>query len=349
MGYPKNSTGNLFIFSLLLAGLLLWSSSISNSKPFFHFQNDHCLPQTNSSMQYSLVNVGPKDELETALSDASMENNTVIIAMVNKAYVEGDVGKKMLDLFIESFWVGEDTRKLLDHLLLVTVDQAAYDRCKFLRLHCYRLVTDGVDFEGEQLYMSSDFIKMMWSRTLFLSNVLNHGYNFIFTDTDVLWLRNPLTRIGNNASEDLELSTDLFNGDSRSEHNFINTGFYYIRSNNRTMALFDKWYGMKDNSTGQKEQDVLAGLIREGVFRQLGIRVRFLDTLFFSGFCKDSKDIWAVATVHANCCRSISAKVTDLTAVLHDWKRFKATYAIRFRWSKHIGCINSWRVSNTTL
>ncbi|CAK9133481.1 unnamed protein product [Ilex paraguariensis] len=287
-----------------------------------------------------------------------MPNKTVIIAVVNKAYVEphDDTSPAMFDLFIQSFWLGEGTRSLLDHLLLVAVDQTAYDRCKFRRLHCYRLATEGVDFTGEKLYLSDDFIKMMWRRTRFLLDVLNRGYNFIFTDTDVMWLRNPLQRLSKNESDDLQLSTDWFKGNPWSKMTSINTGFYYIRSNTKTIALFKRWYGMKDNSAGMKEQDVLVTLIRKGVCRELGVEVRLLDTVYFSGFCSVSEDIRVVATVHANCCRGISAKVADLMAVLHDWKTFKESAdhenamncpngTVAFQWSKFGACINSWKVS----
>ncbi|XP_021832730.1 uncharacterized protein At1g28695-like, partial [Prunus avium] len=171
-------------------------------------------------------------------------------------------------------------------------------------------------------------------------------------DTDVLWLRNPFSRLSKNETEDLQISTDNFYGDPWNEKHPINTGFYHIRSNNKTIALFDRWYTMKDNATGQKEQDVLFDLIRGGIIGQLGLRVRFLDTLYFSGFCQDSKDFGAVTTVHANCCRSIVAKVNDLKAVLQDWKQFKKTMAQKttaglaadgFQWSRHWGCKKSWK------
>ncbi len=112
-----------------------------------------------------------------------MANKTVIITIINKAYADQDIraDTTMLDLFLESFWLGEDTRSLLDNLFIVAVDQTAYDRCLFLRLNCYRLATDGVDFGGEKVYMSEDFIKMMWRRTQFLIEVLKRGYSFIFT------------------------------------------------------------------------------------------------------------------------------------------------------------------------
>ncbi|KAK9749137.1 hypothetical protein RND81_02G104700 [Saponaria officinalis] len=277
-----------------------------------------------------------------------MGNKTLIIAVVNRAYVEGDVVPNMLDLFLEGLWVGEGTWELVKHLMIVAVDQSSYDRCLFRGLHCYRLVIDdGVDFIGEKVYMSNDFIKMMWRRTRFLLDVLKRGYNFIFTDTDVVWLRNPFTILTTNTTQDFDIqfSTDWHNGNSSSNINPINTGFYFVKSNNKTISLFNKWYDLKNSSNGLKEQDVLQNLTWKGVLSGLGIKVRFLDTKFFSGFCQDSSDIRSVVTVHANCCRYIKAKVTDLVQVLRDWGTFKigrSNLTSSFRWSPHVECRNSW-------
>ncbi|XP_030553153.2 LOW QUALITY PROTEIN: uncharacterized protein At1g28695-like [Rhodamnia argentea] len=357
--YPKGSLSYLTVLSLLFAGFLyLWiTTSSSTSNPLLPIQSQYnCLPQNPEIAPAAAIAV-PRDDLELVLSKASMPNRTVIITFVNRAYAdpgaEVDAGTTLLDLFIRSLWLGEGTRGLLDHVVVVAMDRAAYRMCRFRRLNCYRLETDGVDFRGEKVYMSEDFIRMMWRRTAFLGDVLKRGYNFIFTDTDVMWLRNPFTKLSRNESEDLQISTDVFNGNPWSEDNFINTGFYSIRSNNKTVALFDEWYSRRENATGKKEQDVLLGLVREGVLKRLDLRVRFLDTIFFSGFCEDSKDFTEVTTVHANCCRSITAKVFDLTAVLRDWKRFKllrkkmaaanGTVA-SWRWTNHMGCWRAWGV-----
>ncbi|KAA8520419.1 hypothetical protein F0562_014675 [Nyssa sinensis] len=127
----KNDFSNLTILCLFLPGfiyLCFWSPA-AISEPFVSIQNYHPYAKSNTLQN---LNVS-KDELEEALDEASMENKTVIIAVVNKAYVEqrDDRYPTMLDLFLESFWVGEGTRSLLDHLLIVAVDQTAYDRCKF--------------------------------------------------------------------------------------------------------------------------------------------------------------------------------------------------------------------------
>ncbi|MFS7936951.1 putative nucleotide-diphospho-sugar transferase [Helianthus anomalus] len=126
----------------------------------------------------------------------------------------------------------------------------------------------------------------------------------------------------------------------------INTGFYMIKSNNKTITLFNEWYARRDNSTGMKEQDVLVELMKKGAFKRLGIGVRFLDTVFFSGICEDSRDVRAVVTVHANCCRSIKAKVHDLKRIILDWQRFKASpidETSEFAWSNHSACTESWK------
>ncbi|XP_028804710.1 uncharacterized protein At1g28695 [Neltuma alba] len=368
--YPKQTLiTNLALFSLLLSSsLLLLSLSFSHpllSLPRHKKQQQpppsSCRLSPNSSSSAAIDEAG--DELDAALARATMgekKKKTVIITVINKAYAEADVepGTAMLDLFLESFWVGEGTRPLVDHLLIVAVDRTAYELCQFRRLICYKLETDGGDLETEKVYMSNDFIEMMWARTYFLLEVLKRGYNFVFTDTDVMWLRNPFSRLSKNKSEDLQISTDKYLGDPWSENHLINTGFYFIRSNNKTISLFETWYSKKHNSTGQKEQDVLLDLIgRYGIIAELGLRVRFLDTLYFSGFCEDSKDLRVVATVHANCCRSIAAKVRDLKVVLRDWKQFKKLVSYKrlantnltanYRWKGHFGCWNSWNASLT--
>ncbi|XP_074282628.1 uncharacterized protein At1g28695-like [Silene latifolia] len=344
--YSLQNNISIIIFILGAMFLILFSYSLNSSKSLISSQFLQCPSHPNQTTLQT-----PKDELEEALERTSMPNKTVIIAVVNKAYVEGEVVPNMLDLFLEGFWEGEGTRELLNHLMIVAVDQTAYERCLFRGLHCYKLETDGVNFMGEEVYMSSDFVKMMWTRTLFLTEVLERGYNFIFTDTDVVWLRNPFTILTTPTTQhlDIQFSTDWYYGNSSFIQNPINTGFYYVKSNNKTISLFKKWYDLKDNSSGAKEQDVLQNLARQGVLSDLDINFRYLDTKFFSGFCQDSSDIQSVITVHANCCRYIKAKVTDLVQVLSDWSSFKVDNASlaadSFQWSPHVLCKNSWNTS----
>ncbi|KAL0723264.1 hypothetical protein Bca4012_037863 [Brassica carinata] len=332
----NDSSGSLALaVALMLAGALY----ISFSPRSIYGPISDLLHNANTFQPLKNVEL-PVDELGAVLDSAAAGNNkTVIIAVVNRAYVEEvERGRTMLDLFLESFWEGEGTLPLLDHLLVVAADQIAYDRCRFRRLHCYKMDTEGVDLEGEKVYMSADFIEMMWRRTHLLLDVLHRGYHLLFTDVDVMWLRNPFFRLSNNGIMDMQISVDR---NSLEAGHLINTGFYHVLSNNRTISLFQKWYDMRLNSSSMKEQDVLKKILDSGFFNQLGVNVGFLNTTEFSGFCQDSPDMGAVTTVHANCCRHIPPKVFDLTLVLSDWKSYKASH-FHNTWSGHVECERSW-------
>ncbi|KAE9465071.1 hypothetical protein C3L33_03013, partial [Rhododendron williamsianum] len=161
------------------------------------------------------------------------------------------------------------------------------------------------------------------------------------TDTDILWLRNPFSILSLNETFDFQIACDNYQGNKPCA---VNNGLAIVRSNNKTISLYDTWYEKRKVYVGKNEQAVVEYLMRDGLFRDLGLNVRFLDTLYFSGFCQNSRDINSVVTVHANCCVTISAKLTDLTTVIHDWERAKklsANDTSTFEWSEHIACINS--------
>ncbi|CAN6303672.1 unnamed protein product [Urochloa humidicola] len=287
----------------------------------------------------------PVDDLEVALRGAAYVNRTLILTVLNEAYAEDD---GLLDLFLQSLREGDGTAQLIDHVLFVAMDRQAFRRCRsFGGLRCFLLRqrggAGGDDLSSEQLYMSDGFIRMMWRRIRFLGDVLKHGYSFIFTDMDVMWLRNPFPRLDLVDGEDLLISCDKFNGVARDYvGNELNTGFFFVTSNARAVALFDEWHAARRSSPGMKEQDVLNAMKRRGAFRRLGVRARVLDTARFSGFCQDSRDAAQVATVHANCCRTKRAKVADLKAVLRAARRMNTTAVGRMRWPPHTECVRSW-------
>lgn len=107
-----------------------------------------------------------------------MPNRTVIVTTLNQAWAQPNT---MIHLFVESFRAGEDIDHLLDHLVIVALDQVAYDRCRELHALCYMLKTEGVDFAGEKFFMTDDYLRMMWRRIYFLKHILEMGYSFLFT------------------------------------------------------------------------------------------------------------------------------------------------------------------------
>lgn len=118
-----------------------------------------------------------------------MEDGTVILTTLNEAWAAPN---SIIDLFLESFKIGVGTQRLLNHLVIIALDQKAFHRCLELHTHCFALITQGVDFRREAYFMTPHYLKMMWARIDFLRSVLEMGYNFVFTVISSATITNPL-------------------------------------------------------------------------------------------------------------------------------------------------------------
>ncbi|XP_057962465.1 uncharacterized protein At4g15970-like [Malania oleifera] len=255
--------------------------------------------------------------LERVLKDAAMEDKTVILTTLNEAWAAPN---SVIDLFLESFRIGDHTRKLLSHLVIIALDQKAFSRCLVLHNHCFALVTEGVDFSREAYFMSPDYLKMMWRRIDFLRSVLEMGYNFVFTDADVMWFRDPFPRFDLDA--DFQIACDHYFGTSNDVENTPNGGFNYVKSNNRSIEFYKFWHASSKIHPGYHDQDVLNMIKHDPFITEIGLKMRFLDTAYFGGLCEPSKDLSQVCTMHANCCLGLDSKLHDLRIMLQDWKQF---------------------------
>lgn len=301
-------------------------STISQLSTIHGGQEDPAVPIAGKQHQNTQPTaLKAPDSLEEVLAQASMSipfSKTVIITSLNAAWSASN--SSMVDMFLSSFHSGEGTEILLKHVVIVCVDQKAFERCVEIHDHCFRMVTPGVDFAGEKEFMSEDFVNMMWRRIQFLGEVLQLGYSFIFSDADILWLRNPLSVFSE--TMDFQISTDRFHHrpfDLRS--NWPNSGFLYTRSNNRTIELYRLWHALGQRSPGKNDQHVLTALFQHhpGWIREMGLTVQFYDTVYFSGFCQVSRDMSKVVTMHSNCCIGLSSKLHDLRLAREDWKAYR--------------------------
>lgn len=273
--------------------------------------------------------------LEEVMQKAAMADKTVILTTLNEAWAAPN---STFDLFLESFRIGNQTQRLLKHLVVIALDQKAYSRCLALHPHCFALTTKGVDFSaGEAFFMSTDYLKMMWRRIKFLHSVLEMGYNFVFTDADIMWLRDPFIRFHPDA--DFQIACDQFRGNPVDLNNNPNGGFNYVKSNNKTISFYKFWYTSRRNYPGMHDQDVLNKIKFSPFVQKSGLQIRFLDTLHFSGFCEPSKDFDVVCTMHANCCYGLESKLHDLKLALGDWRNYTSLQT-----AKNASQPMSWRV-----
>lgn len=273
-------------------------------------------PPWRESLENSTYHIYPG--LEELLRKASMPDRTIIVTTLNQAWAQPNT---MIDLFLESFHVGDEISHLLNHLVVIALDQVAYDRCAELHSLCYMLKTEGVDFSGEKFFMTEDYLKMMWRRIDFLRIILEMGYSFVFSDADIMWFRDPFPQFEKSA--DFQIACDKYTGVSEDLNNQPNGGFLYARSNNRTIDFYKYWYMSQEDHPGLHDQDVLNQIKLDQDFMDIGLELRFLNTLHFGGFCQVSKDFDQVCTMHANCCTGLQRKLQDLRLVMADWKRYK--------------------------
>lgn len=123
-------------------------------------------------------NSNEMETLENVLKNAAMKDKTLIITTLNEAWIKPN---SIYDLFMKSFHIGNNTKGLLKHLVVVCLDKMAYACCLETHPYCYELRTEGTSFSREALFMTPEYLKMMWRRIDFLASVLEMGYNFLFT------------------------------------------------------------------------------------------------------------------------------------------------------------------------
>ncbi|EEF40518.1 uncharacterized protein At4g15970 [Ricinus communis] len=317
MMWPESTVprGVLVFGFMSLCCLLLYGAS--DSPRFLSFPSASLPYIFPSAVDTDSLPVSNEQKLEKVLKEAAMKDKTVILTTLNEAWAAPN---SVIDLFLASFRLGEHTRKLLNHLVIIALDQKANARCIQVHDHCFALLTDGIDFSNEAYFMTPAYLKMMWRRIDFLRSVLEMGYNFVFTDADIMWFRDPFPRFYSDA--DFQIACDHFTGSSINIHNKPNGGFNYVRSNNRSIEFYKFWYSSRETYPGIHDQDVLNKIKNASFIEDLGLKMRFLDTAFFGGLCEPSKDLNLVCTMHANCCYGLESKLHDLRIMLQDWKRF---------------------------
>uniref|UniRef100_A0A7C9D3J7 Nucleotide-diphospho-sugar transferase domain-containing protein n=1 Tax=Opuntia streptacantha TaxID=393608 RepID=A0A7C9D3J7_OPUST len=336
-----------FVYNSVISfRFLLYSSS---STPSFLLSSSSSLSVVFPTDDEISLRANEEYSLERVLKNAATEDKTVIITTLNEAWASPD---SIIDLFLESFRLGQRTRRLLNHVVIVALDIKAFRRCLVLHPHCYALVTEGTDFSKEAYFMTPDYLKMMWRRIDFLRSVLEMGYNFVFTDADIMWFRDPFAHFSPDA--DFQIACDHFSGDPFDIDNRANGGFNYVKSNNRSIEFYKFWHSSQEKYPGYHDQDVFNFIKHNPYASEIGLKMRFLDTAYFGGFCEPSKDLNHVCTMHANCCYGMNSKLHDLKIMLQDWRLFMSLppslqQSQAYSWRVPKNCsLSSFHLVNTT-
>jgi len=135
-----------------------------------------------------------------------------------------------------------------------------------------------------------------------------------------MWLRDPFPRLYPDG--DFQMACDRFFGDPNDSDNWVNGGFTYVKSNHRSIEFYKFWYNSRLDYPKMHDQDVFNQIKHKALVSEIGIQMRFFDTVYFGGFCQTSRDINLVCTMHANCCVGLEKKLHDLNLVLDDWRNY---------------------------
>ncbi|XP_074581930.1 uncharacterized protein At4g15970-like [Curcuma longa] len=280
----------LFILLVLIVSFTLIISQ-SSSNPASFLQKDK---QTR--------------DLKRLLRSAARKDNTVIIAMLNEAQ------NAIFDLFTESFEVGHGTSSLLNHMVVLALDRGALEHCESLNLHCY-FPDHTNNFESRENRETT----MMKSQIEFSKAVLQLGYNFIYTDLDVVWFRNPLRHF--NVLPQVILATDFYRGEQSLE-NSPNGAFMYVLSCTQSIEFFRSWRFAAMRYVGGDRRTVLTRAVREGAGR-FRLKLQFLDTDYFGDFCRRGVDLSKVVAARAGwCCNGTAGDLGAARALAREWKNY---------------------------
>jgi len=179
----------------------------------------------------------------------SQASGTVILAETNEGF------KEMLTNWLS--FVHNVNPGLLKHAVIVGLDESSkgletkagnifYDHC------------DGHKHTPEaQEFRSPEYNKIVFHKWVITLQALRAGANVLLSDTDVVWLKDPLSEIVNTYGKcDMALTTD--DPLSKSDPTWQNTGFAYFKSTKGTIGALDHFMEWREeasaNLTGYDDQ-----------------------------------------------------------------------------------------------
>ena len=129
-------------------------------------------------------------------------------------------------------------------------------------------------------YLDKTFSQMMWFKTTSVYLATAAGFNVLFQDTDLVWLKNPIPYL-QNIPEDVAFMDDGART-PRYTPFFTNSGFYYMKYNLKTLFFQEKMLKASASEIGytHSHQSVLIRHLVES-HHLIGLQVLVLDQKAF--------------------------------------------------------------------
>ena len=196
----------------------------------------HYLSNLNTTLEQEL------SPIAKSVASYSYDSNTIIVMVCNYGQSE----------LLLNFICNANSKHLdLSNVLLFATDQETYDMATSLGLTSFyhpnmfglNDSTKSMPKQAAKRYADKNFMSMMAAKVFVVQMISMLGYNLLFQDVDVIWYQHPLQWF-EEQEKSRNLLFDIYFQDDGNHALFYapysaNTGFYYVRHNDRTQYFFN--------------------------------------------------------------------------------------------------------------
>ena len=206
-------------------------------------RSSHKPPPIDKTKEYWKILTTYLKNLDSSLQDLApiaaktAVNNTLIVMVVN-------LGQSELLL---NFLCSARARKIdLKGILVFATDPETRDLVEGMGINVFYDKTNYEDEDGKialpkdaaKRYADKTFRLIMLAKVFCVQMPMMLGYNVLFQDVDLVWFKNPLEYFANRNDYDIWFQDDGNHAEYYAPYS-ANTGFYFIRNNERTIHLFN--------------------------------------------------------------------------------------------------------------
>ncbi|XP_071792415.1 uncharacterized protein [Asterias amurensis] len=230
------------------------------------------------------------------LGDVQKRKKTVVLTTTNAAFID------FADNFLESVRL----TKTCPNITIIAEDDLTsqhYEKRIGAGLHILK-TNSGKTSSGRLQFDSEDYRKFVNKRPSYILSFLEKGYNVLFTDVDMFWLKDPFP---------------FFDGDfdmalARDSSRYFCAGFVYYKSTKTTIKFLKVWIDfMKSDPKLTPDQEVMSEFLNNKKVPGLKLKILSSDNfpngaLFFNDKKQQTKNK-DVVVVHNNFIKGHDVKI----------------------------------------
>jgi hypothetical protein len=207
--------------------------------------------------------------------DESGQRKTAIVMVANEG---------VMDLLLNFMCSAEEIHLDLKSIVVFVGDEKSITLIENMGANAiYDPALGSMPAHAAKIYLDDTFARIMWFKTTSVYLALTAGFNVLFQDVDLVWLKNPFKYL-NDLNQDMVFMDDGQISPRYTPY-YVNSGFYFVKHNERTLYLFEKMIkgGASEIGRSHSHQQVLIRHIAES-HHLFGLQVFVLNReLFPSG------------------------------------------------------------------